>query len=500
MNLMTRTGTHPARLTEDGLDRRPRILVTTEGTYPFVLGGVSSWCHQLFDQIRDLDWVVLPLLSGTAVSSRLFEPLPHVTVCRPVELWSLERPRRVASTPVDTALRGWMEDLPSALLRGMVAWDADVDALLATLVRCHEHPALVRLAFRSRPAWQRFGDTLHELLATDPAQLERPLDHLDAANLYQAMYWVARTATAPTPVCDVVHVTAAGWAAIPAAVHRAVHGTPVLLTEHGLYLRESYLGAVLDAAPSGERFIRTRVARGLVRLSYATSDRIAPVSDFNASWELGNGVPEPRIGVIPNGVPVPRPTPLPGTATVVSVGRIDPLKDVMTMLRVAAEVVRRRPDVVFHHHGPVSPGHEDYARACRLLHEQLGLGERFRFLGPTREPDAAVRNGDVALLTSLSEGMPLAVLEAMAQARPVVATAVGGVPELVQGCGLLAPPGHVERLAAAVCTLLDRPALAQVLGLRGHARVARRFRSDAQITAYRTLLGELAARSDRQVA
>ena len=64
---------------------------------------------------------------------------------------------------------------------------------------------------------------------------------MEAATLYQSLYWVARTAAVETPDVDVLLVTAAGWAAIPALVHKALHGTPLVLTEHGVYVREAYL-------------------------------------------------------------------------------------------------------------------------------------------------------------------------------------------------------------------------------------------------------------------
>lgn len=467
----------------------PHVVLLTEGTYPYVLGGVSSWCHQLLGSLPDVRWTVLPVVAGATVRTPMFDVPDNAVVSDPIELWSLQRPvrRRDGGRSTDEA-----HDLPASLLRGLMGWDANPFKLVEALLSCGRDPASVRSAFRSRLAWEHYHDALAQLLAQDPVQLEVPFDHLDAAKLYQTLYWVARTAAVPLPDCDVIHLTAAGWAAIPAAIHRARTGTPVMLTEHGLYMREAYLAAILEGVPAGERFVRTRLARGLTRLSYAISDHLTPVSEFNARWEAGHGVSPDIIEVIPNGVVCDtEPTPLPRNRTIVSVGRIDPLKDVLTMLRVAAEVVRYRPDVQFVHYGPVSPGQESYGRACQLLHHRLGLGDRFRFLGPTRTPDAAVRSGDIALLTSISEGMPLAVLEAMAQARPVVATAVGGVPEVVSGCGLLAPPGHDEKLATAICTLLDDPSLAQVLALRGRARVARRFRQDAQMGAYRERLDQL---------
>ena len=158
--------------------------------------------------------------------------------------------------------------------------------------------------------------------------------------------------------------------------------------------------------------------------------------------------------------------PVPGTLTVVSVGRIDPLKDCETLLRVAAECSLRVPEATFLHYGPVQPGEEAYARRCVDLHRRLNLGHKFRFMGSTSDPSGAMRLADVVLMTSMSEGLPLSALEAMAEARPVVATSVGGIPMCLQGCGIVAPPAAVEDLAGAVVMLLeDLPA-------RVHARRA----------------------------
>ncbi len=72
----------------------------------------------------------------------------------------------------------------------------------------------------------------------------------------------------------------------------------------------------------------------------------------------------------------------------------------------------------FLHYGPVPRGEEAYGRSCVALHERLGLGERFRFMGPTTDPTGVVRAADVVLMTSISEGLPMSILEAMGQARP----------------------------------------------------------------------------------
>ena len=122
------------------------------------------------------------------------------------------------------------------------------------------------------------------------------------------------------------------------------------------------------------------------------------------------------------------------------------------------------------------------------MHERLGLGDRFRFMGRTNDPTGVMRAADVILMTSISEGLPMSILEAMSQARPVISTGVGGVPDVVKGCGAVITPGDDHGLAMAIVTLLRNPALAWRLGRLGHQRLARIFSGAACVDGYRDLL------------
>jgi glycosyltransferase involved in cell wall biosynthesis len=381
------------------------------------------------------------------------------------------------------------------LARELLGWEGDGDRLVDALVLCRRRPGALRAAFRSPAGWSAFLGALEEVGAETPPEAGAPpvLDLVEAAGLYQTLYWVARTAAVPTPPVDVLHVTAAGWSAIPALVHKALHGTPLVLTEHGVFVREAYLAAAREGQPAGTRFAATRLARGLARAAYAGADVVSPVTDANAHWELGLGVDPAKILPLYNGLRQPAPPALPPrTKTVVSVGRVDALKDFHTMLHTADRVLRAVPAATFLHYGPVAPGAEAYGRSCRALHARLGLGDRFRFMGPTTDPHGVMRAADVVLLTSISEGLPMVVLEAMGQGRPVVATGVGGVPEVVHGCGVVCPPADDRALATALITLLRSPSLAWRLGCRGHERLGRMFDEAACIEGYRELLGTLA--------
>jgi polysaccharide biosynthesis protein PelF len=463
----------------------------TEGTYPYALGGVSSWCDALIGGLSQIEWNVLPIVAGDKRLRQNFELPPNARLLHPIELWSEAFP----APAVLGARTAATVSIPAQLVRGLMPWRRDTDALTNALVHCRQRPKEIRRAFRSRKSWEEYLHALADVLQeTHEGSAPAPIyDALEAARLYQTLYWVARTAAVPTPKCSILHATAAGWSAIPAIVHKALFGTPLLLSEHGVYVREAYLASVRNHPVSdAQHHMSTRLALGLARAAYAAVDVIAPVTEANAEWERGLGVDPARIRVIPNGISVPgSPSPPPNARKVIAMGRIDPLKDVQTMLLVADEVARRLPDARFEYWGPATPGQEAYARACEKMHNQLGLGDVFRFMGRTDNAQGIISSGDVVLMTSISEAMPMTLLEAMARGRPTVATSVGGVPSVLRGCGIIAPPGDVHELATAVVALLRNPDLAATLGRRGYERLDRRYRLEHCVESYRELFAEL---------
>jgi glycosyltransferase involved in cell wall biosynthesis len=154
------------------------------------------------------------------------------------------------------------------------------------------------------------------------------------------------------------------------------------------------------------------------------------------------------------------------------VGRLTPQKDPLTFLRVLAAVRRARPDVqgVVVGDGPLRA---DVGREAAAL----GVAARCRVVGERSDVPALLAAMDVVVLTSTSEGFPFVVLEAMAAERPVVATAVNGVPEIVEHgvTGWLAPRGDVDALARATLDVLTAPDAARRMGQASRERVAGRF-------------------------
>jgi len=219
------------------------------------------------------------------------------------------------------------------------------------------------------------------------------------------------------------------------------------------------------------------------RLMTAALRRIIAVShEVKACYAGELRVPERKLTVVPNGIPVssePRP-PDPALRALLVQGRPDFVvltparfheqKGHAYLLAAAAQV----PDATF-----VLAGEGSLRADMERLARELGVADRCVFLGQRSDVPALLAAADLFVLPSLFEGLPLSVLEAMAAARPVIATAIGGTDEAITDglTGLLVPPRDPAALGSAIRQLQGDPALAQRLAAAGRERVEREFSS-----------------------
>lgn len=241
--------------------------------------------------------------------------------------------------------------------------------------------------------------------------------------------------------------------------------------------------------------------RRLARWSHGRADRLVVNSQAIGAEETAAGFPLDRLVVIPNGTPLPELSAssvdrrealgLPGAGPfVLSLGQLTPEKGHRVLVEAWSAVHARHPDALL---GLVGEGPERPALEARA--RELGLGASVRFFG-FRSPVAPfLAAADVVVQPSFSEGMPNAVLEAMAHARAVVVTAVGGVPELVGDAARLVPPADPGALAAALTALLADPMARAELGRRGRLRAERNFSLQAMVRANEALYEDLISKT-----
>ncbi len=263
------------------------------------------------------------------------------------------------------------------------------------------------------------------------------------------------------PGASVYHALATGAAGAAAQRAAAERGSRFVLSEHGLAWVEARLGISACKpqfrAPDPGRVVAQ--AREAYRHAFATTS----VCETNARLQRAQGATAVRV--IANSSPLAAEPCTRSDAPLVGfVGRVVPVKDVETFLRSCRLVADALPAARFVVVGPLDHDPE-YAERCRGLAEALEL--EVEFTGET-DPHAWYPRLDALVLTSRSEAQPLVALEAMAAGVPVVASAVGGCPELLRGCGVLTAPRDPAATAAAVLQALgDRPRLAAA----GRARV-----------------------------
>lgn len=166
-------------------------------------------------------------------------------------------------------------------------------------------------------------------------------------------------------------------------------------------------------------------------------------------------------------------------------GRLHPDKDVSTLLRAFAKVIASGANALL-----IVAGDGEEREKLAALSRELKLGEHVRFWGPTREVLKLFSIADGFVMSSMAEGLPMALLEAMSAGLPCVSTAVGGIPGVLEGGnGLLTPAGDPDALADALLSVIRDRALAARLGKAARDAVRARFSVDAVVDRYLDIFG-----------
>jgi glycosyltransferase involved in cell wall biosynthesis len=305
-----------------------------------------------------------------------------------------------------------------------------------------------------------------------------------------------RALSADVPPADIYHASSNGLASLIAMVGKWKYDAPFILTEHGIYLRERYMALGYRDATYPVRMLVLRFVRLLTSAAYLVADLITPGSRYNRRWQERNGADPAKVRPIHNGVDhreFPDAGPEPAAPTLVWVGRIDPLKDLETLIR-AADIVRKHiPNFRLRMYGSVPVGNEAYAERCQALLDRLDLAGHARFEGRIPVILDAYSAASVVVLSSRSEGFPYTVIEAMMSGRATVSTDVGGVGEAVGDAGLVVPPRDPKAFAEACIDLLQDHKRRYLLSQAARVRALKYFTLQQFLGIYREIYLELGA-------
>jgi len=458
-----------------------RVALTSEGTYPYQFGGVSVWCDQLIRGMPEHQFDVLTLVAvgNEPVRWELPENIASVTA---VPLWG--PPPRARTAP-------WRRPRGGAVIRELI------DVLLAPPQEGQDRfAAVLRELFEfaqsgdlpASLASERSVRLLSEAWRQWPPDCPQATPTLqDAVSAMQLLDHALRPLSWPPLQADVVHAVTNGLGALPALAAKWRHGVPMMVTEHGIYMREQYLHSKQMPYRYPTRSLYLRFLRRLCSLGYAESKLVTPGNVFNTRWEAQLGADLDRVRTVYNGVDpadFPAVDGEPEVPTISWAGRVDPVKDLETLLRAFAVVHAELPAARLRMFGSPPPGQEAYLERCRALAAELGVADAAACEGRVANIRDAYAAGHVVVLCSITEGFPYTLIEAMTCGRACVATNVGGVTDAVADTGLVVPPRSPDALAAACLELLRDDERRRHLGAAARLRALEFFTVDRAISAF----------------
>ncbi|SNX63891.1 glycosyltransferase involved in cell wall bisynthesis [Streptomyces sp. TLI_55] len=499
-----------------------RIGLLTEGGYPYVSGDARLWCDRLVRGLDQHEFDIYALSRSRRQEDEGWVTLPpQVSRVRTAPLWTAEDDGTVLGRRARRRFAEHYGELAAALCAGPSeeASTAEADRFgsalygLADLAR--DEGGLSR-ALRSETAVRALERACRTPGAPRAARAARVPDllavtaHLERALRPLTLDWYEDDGLGSVDLC---HATAGGPAALPGLLARHFSGVPLLVTEYGVQLRTHHLSAT-DASPS----VRALLAAFHGRLAaevYARAAAITPGNAHARRWQERCGADRDKIRTVYPGMDATRFAEIgesPECAnpdTLVWVGRVEPTKDLISLLHAFAEIRKDEPKTRLRIIG-VPAGNEGaaYLGHCKALAVQLfpdeadglhSVGDNpvsFEEIGgpDIPSPAEAYASGAVTVLSSVVEGFPISLVESMFCGRATVSTDVGAVVEVIGGTGLVVPPRNPRALAEACVALLRDPERRARLGAAARARALELFTVEQNITAFHGIYLEILSR------
>ena len=468
-----------------------RICMILEGCYPYVRGGVSSWMHGYIGAMPQHEFVLWVIAESSEMKGK-FKYDMHPNVKEVHEVFIMDalklRPSRKLSK-----YRFDKEEVEQ--LRSLIACE---DPLWPVLFRAYNRKKVGAIDFLMG---EEFLEILLEMCREKyPFVSFAELFHTMRSMLLPMLFLLGQK----VPEADVYHSTSTGYGGLLGAMGSWSKNRPFIVTEHGIYTRERE-EEILRAKWVPPYFKQQWISL-FHMLSHCAYEHAAAVTSLfprAAETQMEIGCPPYKCKVIENGIHLGNFVNIPlkeddGYIDIAAIVRLSAIKDIKTMIYAFFALKSQVPNARLHILGDSDD--QDYADECYRLAEQLGVKDLY-FVGNTNVPEF-LKRVDFTVLSSISEGQPLAVLESLAAGRPCVTTDVGCCRELLRGyrddpygkAGVFVPPMHPEMLATAMEMLCKRKDTRLAMGKAGRERVKAYYVHENMIKNYLNNYEEVRAR------
>ncbi|MFL4906890.1 DUF3492 domain-containing protein [Streptomyces sp. MMS24-I2-30] len=496
-----------------------RIGLLTEGGYPYVGGDAGLWCDRLVRGLGQHEFDVYALSRSRQQEDEGWLPLPpQVSRVRTASVWTAEpdgsrygrRARRRFAQCYEGLARAVclgsddQADRFASALYGLAELARDEGGLVGAL-RSETAVRALERACRAPGASHTAREAGVPDLLTVAAHLERALRPL-------SLDWYEDDGLGSVDLC---HATSGGPAALSGLLAHHFFGVPLLVTEYGVRLRSHYLTAGTGPEAPAVRTLLAAFQRRLAAETYARATLLTPGNTHARRWQERCGADRAKIRTVYPGMDAARfaeageSEERADADTLVWVGRVEPAKDLISLLHAFADVRAARPAARLRIMGTAAdPEDRAYLGHCRALAAHLfpdeadgahAVGDNpvsFDDIGGPETPTLAdaYASGSVVVLSSVVEGFPVGLVEAMFCGRATVSTDVGAVVEVIGGTGLVVPPRNPRAFAEACVALLRDPERRARLGAAARARALELFTVDQNVAAFHGIYLEIVSR------
>lgn len=468
-----------------------KICLIAEGCYPYVVGGVSSWIHRLIQSFSSQEFIILAIVANRSWSGKFVYELPE-NVAEVHELyledydWSVKRGRKKALSKKEyRAFRG-------LLLNQQVDWENLFDLFQKKTLSVNN--LLMSVDFLNAVT-DCYNLNYSQIVFSDFLWMMR--------SIYLPMF---HTLKMQIPKADLYHCTATGYAGILGSMAKHLYGGRLLISEHGIYTREREEELIKAKWVQGiYKDIWIEQFRKMSNLAYDRADLVTSLYEHARELELELGCPLEKTMITPNGISVENLQDLPGKSDeekgrvyVGAILRIAPIKDIKTLIHAFGFAREAEPSLKLWIMGPWDE-EKEYAEECFELVDSEKLPD-IEFTGRINVREYLGKM-DMTILTSISEGQPLTILESFAAHKPVIATDVGNCRGLIMGendgfgaAGIVTHIMNIEEIARAMVTLARNKTLRLQMGENGYQRVLAKYQYSYMIEAYRNIYKDFAER------
>ncbi|SHH80945.1 Glycosyltransferase involved in cell wall bisynthesis [Clostridium grantii DSM 8605] len=459
------------------------VCLFTEGSYPYITGGVSSWVHQLITSMPNIKFKIFCIMPSKEEKIK----------------YRYDIPRNVIE--VKTIFLDDYTYIKHRMFKKNCKLSSQEKDDIYDLLQMNENINWSRL-LRIFTKGRKVGSAIDFLQSFEFWKLALKNYNKDFdSESFNNYFWTMRSMLVPfiyllqqEPIkADIYHSVSTGYAGIVATSFASRTGKPFLLSEHGIYCRERE-----------EEILKAKWVTGIYKkfwidffyaisiAAYKEAEIITSLYYRSRDMQIKLGASSEKTRIVSNGVDISKFQKSKKEHEGYNVGailRVVPIKDVMTLIKAFKIVCNNIKEAKLYIIGPTDEDPE-YYQQCNRLVKSLQLTENIIFTGRV-DVSEYLKIIDVIVLTSISEGQPLVILEAMAARTPVVATNVGSCSEMLEknqfeeACGIITKLASPNETATAIIKLLKDPQLREGMGLNGIKRAKRAYNKKIIIDSFK---------------